>query len=141
MVLFLRTAEALARYLSEKPQTRKSPGYWYRHAAQSLFCNLHSCTTALHCTAGCGVSTFLDDMRKDGYTGECVGIDYSPTAVRAMKKQFPKSKFPNFEFLEVDARDTPFADETFDFVIDKATTDGLLCKLVLYFLSLECLTQ
>jgi hypothetical protein len=65
--------------------------------------------------------------------------------VKALKKMYPASKHPDFAFKEMDARCSKvldadchrdsnlrdlsgFADESFDIVFDKATTDGLLCS-------------
>ena len=71
---------------------------------------------------GLGTSTLLRDMRDDGYSGRLVGIDISENAIRAQR-----SKSISIEVETRDARDTQFDDETFDVVIDKGTTDAVIC--------------
>lgn len=71
------------------------------------------------------MSRLFTDLRKDGFSGELVGIDYSPSVIKQMKQLYPK-----FTWVEGDAHDMRkhFANESFDLVIDKATSDGLLCS-------------
>lgn len=147
---------------------------------------------------GCGVSTFFeqlqapmkegadeseDDEKEEsgdgtadvggaGFTGECIGLDYSPTVVSHLRDRFPSSNHPHLHWIcgdachllpDVDAAVekprgkakkarksagastdeaasssappplTPaeqalFAPESFSLILDKATSDGMLCS-------------
>ncbi len=61
---------------------------------------------------GCGKGAFTSRMRQF-ITGRIVALDISGTAVQAAR-----SRFPEIEFLEADARkDLPFDDKSFDLVV------------------------
>eukprot|EP01121_Diplochlamys_sp_Union-15-3_P017867 TRINITY_DN6382_c0_g1_i2.p1 TRINITY_DN6382_c0_g1~~TRINITY_DN6382_c0_g1_i2.p1 ORF type:complete len:169 (-),score=36.14 TRINITY_DN6382_c0_g1_i2:23-529(-) len=65
-------------------------------------------------------------MYKDKYTGELIGIDYSPTAIAEMTKKRDQIGAETIKFIEMDATQMKFGVNEFDIVIDKATTDGLI---------------
>jgi ubiquinone/menaquinone biosynthesis C-methylase UbiE len=82
-------------------------------------------------TIGCGVSTLFGDMLKDDWKGTMLGIDYAPSVVAHMRGVYPSStsEYKSITFDKIDAHDmNTLADASFDFIIDKATTDGLLCS-------------
>eukprot|EP01062_Namystynia_karyoxenos_P042276 TRINITY_DN30847_c0_g1_i1.p1 TRINITY_DN30847_c0_g1~~TRINITY_DN30847_c0_g1_i1.p1 ORF type:complete len:305 (+),score=88.15 TRINITY_DN30847_c0_g1_i1:70-915(+) len=74
---------------------------------------------------GCGVSAFLADARKSGHKGRLVGIDFSRRAVEVSRERY--GGVAGLEIQVGDARRMPFADASFDLVLDKATMDGQLC--------------
>lgn len=74
---------------------------------------------------GCGISSFLKDLRmRGGARGRLVGIDYSATAVELCSRMHAAR---DVEYIEMDAKHMSFEDCHFDIVVDKATLDGQLC--------------
>lgn len=77
---------------------------------------------------GCGISSFFEDLAGEGYKGHWVGVDFSGEAIKQMRSTYPRSKYPTWEFLEADVRRMhTLSTKSFDLVIDKATTDALVC--------------
>ena len=73
---------------------------------------------------GCGTSRLLCDMREAGYAGRLVGVDCAAAALRSVKG---RSEACRVELVEADATTlAPFADATFDVVVDKGTVDALI---------------
>ena len=73
---------------------------------------------------GCGTSRLLCDMREAGYAGRLVGVDCAAAALRSVKE---RSEACDVELVEADATTlAPFADATFDVVVDKGTIDALI---------------
>ena len=73
---------------------------------------------------GCGTSRLLCDMREAGYAGRLVGVDCAAAALRSVKE---RSEACRVELVEADATTlAPFADATFDVVVDKGTVDALI---------------
>ena len=73
---------------------------------------------------GCGTSRLLCDMREAGYAGRLVGVDCAAAALRSVKE---RSESCHVELVEADATTlAPFADATFDVVVDKGTVDALI---------------
>ena len=73
---------------------------------------------------GCGTSRLLCDMREAGYAGRLVGVDCAAAALRSVKE---RSEACHVELVEADATTlAPFADATFDVVVDKGTVDALI---------------
>ncbi len=61
---------------------------------------------------GCYRAHYLELLRKDGWEGEYTGIDITPAFIEECKKKFPDEKFQIG-----DARQLPFADNSFDVVM------------------------
>lgn len=57
---------------------------------------------------------------------EVTDADNSPSAVRIMGQRH--SGLDKYSCVEADALELPFADGSFDAVLDKGTLDGLLCR-------------
>lgn len=73
---------------------------------------------------GCGNAELSEEMYDDGYRNS-VNIDISNICIAEMKE---RSKHRvGMQWLEMDAMDMSFEDETFDIVIDKSTLDAILC--------------
>ncbi|UJR35515.1 hypothetical protein I4U23_028269 [Adineta vaga] len=77
---------------------------------------------------GCGLSNIFDDLSDDSFNGPFVGVDYSPIAINQCKKI---KKNTNYHYLILDMMQKskpslPY--QSFGLVIDKATTDGILCN-------------
>lgn len=85
--------------------------------------------TAVALDLGCGTSFFLRDLKKDGYQGKCVGLDYSEVAVKAMNK---RRDCKTCEFVRGDATRLKKAllegnvKVPIDVVLDKSLMDTLL---------------
>jgi SAM-dependent methyltransferase len=76
---------------------------------------------------GCGLSKVFDELFNDHFIGPFVGIDYSSIAI----KQCQKTAKTNSYYLTLDMMkkakpDLPF--NSFGLIIDKGTTDGILCN-------------
>ncbi|CAF1121167.1 unnamed protein product [Adineta steineri] len=77
---------------------------------------------------GCGLSNILNELSKDHFIGPFVGIDYSSIVINQCKKI---KKNSNYHYLTLDMMQKqkpslPF--NTFGIIIDKGTTDGILCN-------------
>lgn len=73
--------------------------------------------------AGCGNAMFQIDMHDAGYTG-LVCADYSSVVIRQMEKVHSERQI---EWAVVDCTSMPYADGSFDAVIDKSLLDCLHC--------------
>jgi ubiquinone/menaquinone biosynthesis C-methylase UbiE len=74
---------------------------------------------------GCGDAPLLTGM--SAHEGRLVGIDFSGEVVARLKQEADMAEGSHVEFLQMDARKLSFDDNSFDFVIDKGTTDAMLC--------------
>ncbi len=73
---------------------------------------------ALDCATGAGFFAFLlADLGCD-----TTGVDYSEEMVAEAKANAEKLRYPPIEFLQMDAQDMSFEDETFDFIISRNMT-------------------
>ena len=79
---------------------------------------------------GCGVSYLFGDMLADGFDGSLTGIDYVSSVIRQQTKVYPVDLFPSIEFKECNALKllSHFEKDSFSLIIDKATSDGMLCS-------------
>jgi SAM-dependent methyltransferase len=77
---------------------------------------------------GCGVSDIFHDMMQDGFTGKLIGVDNVPLVVERCQEKYVQS--PNVSFMVADIRKLTehFSSESIDIVLDKATSDGVLCS-------------
>ncbi|KAJ1452782.1 S-adenosyl-L-methionine-dependent methyltransferase [Pelagophyceae sp. CCMP2097] len=73
---------------------------------------------------GCGNSKLLVDMRADGFEGRLVAVDFVESALETQRKLGAEEK--GIELLRTDVRSTPFADESFDLIVDKGTVDAMI---------------
>ncbi|KAH7426419.1 hypothetical protein KP509_10G001400 [Ceratopteris richardii] len=74
---------------------------------------------------GCGNAALSEDMVKDGYQ-RITNIDISSVVIEAMRKKYKDCT--QLSCLTMDVRDmSSFADQEFDFVIDKGVLDSLMC--------------
>jgi ubiquinone/menaquinone biosynthesis C-methylase UbiE len=76
---------------------------------------------------GCGLSKIFEELSDDHFTGPFVGVDYSPVVINQCKK----IKRNNHYYLTLDLmqKQTPHLPvDSFSFIIDKGTTDGILCN-------------
>lgn len=85
---------------------------------------------------GCGNSLFGEDMRKDGWNGRMMNVDYSQVVIDQMKerhdnevKKSSGKKSAPMEFMCHDiTTGLPFDDESFDLIVAKGTFDAVLCS-------------
>ncbi|XP_044267613.1 eEF1A lysine and N-terminal methyltransferase homolog [Tribolium madens] len=73
---------------------------------------------------GCGNSTLGRDLYDIGYNN-VTNIDISQVVIRQMLSQNEKER-PNLKYLQMDALDMSFNDESFSVVLDKGTLDALM---------------
>ncbi|XP_063922561.1 eEF1A lysine and N-terminal methyltransferase homolog [Zophobas morio] len=73
---------------------------------------------------GCGNSTLGRDLYDIGYH-KITNIDISQVVIRQMLSQTEKER-PNLKYLQMDALDMSFNDESFTVVVDKGTLDALM---------------
>lgn len=74
---------------------------------------------------GCGNSLLSEEMYLDGYSN-ITSIDYSRNAINIMSAR-AYSRGYDLKYLEMDARNLNFKDESIDVVLDKGTIDALMC--------------
>ena len=76
-------------------------------------------------------------MRRDGWTGEIVNIDFSSVVINQMSKkqdvmherEGKQSFAPKMKFVCADiTQGLPFVDSSFDLIICKGTFDSILCS-------------
>ena len=70
---------------------------------------------------GCGNSKMSTQMIKDGYKN-ITNIDISDVVINKMK-----SEYPDEIYIEMDATNMTFKDNSFDCLVDKGTLDALMC--------------
>lgn len=74
---------------------------------------------------GCGNSTMSADMYNEGFTN-ITNIDISDTVIKNMREKY--SHLEGMTWHTMDVRKMPqFTNQQFDLVIDKGTTDAILC--------------
>ncbi|KAK8790051.1 hypothetical protein WA158_006831 [Blastocystis sp. Blastoise] len=71
---------------------------------------------------GCGNSNLSEQLYKAGYHN-ITNIDYSEVVIQKMEEQY--ECYPGMKFIVMDATNMGFDNESFDFVIDKATIDAV----------------
>jgi len=74
---------------------------------------------------GCGNSRLGEEMHKDGFT-DVINIDFSKEVINNMKEQ-AVGPTPGLQYLLMDARRLEFSSNSLRLVIDKGTTDAVLC--------------
>jgi ubiquinone/menaquinone biosynthesis C-methylase UbiE len=81
---------------------------------------------------GCGDSPLLTGLLSSGHSGELHGIDYSDTIIAKVIDDQVKSSqlIKTIVYKEMDARSLSYEDDTWDSVIDKGTTDAILCDKI-----------
>jgi demethylmenaquinone methyltransferase/2-methoxy-6-polyprenyl-1,4-benzoquinol methylase len=67
--------------------------------------------------------TFLEMLKRVEPANTVYGIDLSSAMLEKTRKRAVKNGYPNFDLREGDARDLPFADETFDVVYNSFMLD------------------
>ncbi|CAF1649251.1 unnamed protein product [Adineta ricciae] len=77
---------------------------------------------------GCGLSNIFDELADNSFSGPFIGTDYSQIVISHCKKM---KKPSNFHYLKLDMMQKskpslPY--QSFGLIIDKATTDGILCN-------------
>lgn len=76
---------------------------------------------------GCGISRIFDHLSDDNFIGPFLGVDYSPIAVAECKKIKKNNySYMMFDMMEKSIPSLPM--KNFGLIIDKATTDGILCR-------------
>lgn len=73
---------------------------------------------------GCGNSVLSQEMYDNGYTN-IVNIDISGVVIDQMKQR--NEDRPLMKWLQMDALDLEFEENSFDVVLDKSTLDAILC--------------
>ncbi|KAL5715104.1 hypothetical protein ACHQM5_016980 [Ranunculus cassubicifolius] len=73
---------------------------------------------------GCGNSKLGEELYKDGIT-DITCIDLSPVAVQKMQKRLLDKGYKDIKVLVANMLQLPFAEESFDVVIEKGTMDVL----------------
>jgi len=74
---------------------------------------------------GCGNSKFSEHLYDLGYKN-ITNIDFSGIVIDQMKERY-KESYPEITFLEMDACDMTFENNSFDFILDKGLLDSILC--------------
>lgn len=73
---------------------------------------------------GCGNSLLSEEMYDAGFRN-IVNVDISGVVVEQMRQR--NKQRPLMQWLEMDALDLGFAEQSFDVVLDKSTLDAVLC--------------
>ena len=73
---------------------------------------------------GCGNSVLSENLYDNGYTN-IVNIDISGIVIDQMKKR--NTHRPLMTYIQMDALDLEYEDDSFDVVFDKSTLDAILC--------------
>lgn len=68
---------------------------------------------------GCGDGKLTEEIARLLPRGSALGIDSSPEMIDFARESFPRERFPNLDWMVVDARELPFTDE-FDVVFSNA---------------------
>lgn len=85
---------------------------------------------------GCGNSPFGEQMRRDGWNGEIVNVDYSSVVIDHMRSKYEGDCHrrddeygrPKMKWICADVtKGLPFEDESFDLIVCKGTFDAVLC--------------
>lgn len=94
----------------------------YSHFRHLILDHIHPNFSVLE--LGCGNSQLSDEMYKNGIKN-ITCTDLSPIAVEKVQKRLLLKEFKEIKAMVADMLDLPFADETFDVVIEKGTMDVL----------------
>lgn len=99
---------------------------WYQqYSGLAPLLHMYAPKTSRILMVGCGNAVMSEDMVNDGYQ-DIINIDISSVVIEAMQKKY--KDFPQLKYLTMDVRDmSSFADNEFDFVIDKGMLDSLMC--------------
>jgi spermidine synthase len=73
---------------------------------------------------GCGNSTLGRDLHDIGYK-KIINIDISQVVIRQMLSQSAKER-PDLKYVQMDALDMSFANDSFSAILDKGTLDALM---------------
>jgi ubiquinone/menaquinone biosynthesis C-methylase UbiE len=136
---WLQTYRSLRPYLSTETLTSPSGSSYVKsqlkeNEAVPYFPSYDACRVLI---LGCGNSTFGEEMRNDGWSGEIVNVDFSSVVIDQMNKKYDekhkregKQLFgPKMKFVCADiTKGIPFEDESFDLIICKGTLDSILCS-------------
>ena len=76
---------------------------------------------------GCGLSKIFDELSQDDFLGPFIGIDYSPVVINQCKKIMNKKNYSYMTVNMMQKRKPLLANNSFGLILDKATTDGILC--------------
>lgn len=108
-------------------RTNYDNGRLYRAIAHRLveFANLHKQQKILDIATGTGIVA-LDAAQKVGSEGKVVGVDISTGMLNNAKQKLAESNLHNVEFIEADAEELDFEDNSFDVV---------LCSLAVFYLT------
>ncbi|KAH7815386.1 putative Endothelin-converting enzyme 2 B (Ece2B) [Monocercomonoides exilis] len=114
------------KYWEERYNTEQAPFDWYlryQHLKPLLapFMTDESCILDI----GCGSSKLAEELYDDGKKNiKC--IDYSANIINKMQDANISAR-PEIDWAEMDVKAMSFDDETFDLIIDKGTSDAILC--------------
>ena len=125
--VFERSVYAEKEFWNERFRKEKKMFDWYINWKQlkTSFNTLMLDKSARILIVGCGNSKLTCEMYKDGYKN-LVNIDISDEVVKKMREWHEKEGV-QCEWLEMDACNMSFEDESFDVVVDKGTMDAVLC--------------
>ena len=116
------------KYWEERYESQKGKTFdWLEdyETIKPIFKNLGIKKEGNVLNVGCGNSEFSEKMYNDGYINN-YNIDICPNVINYMKERNKDKKGLNYQVMDVrDMKD--FKDETFDLIIDKSTTDAILC--------------
>ena len=82
---------------------------------------------------GCGLSALFSDLIADGFTGPLLGIDSAPSVLTEQRGRFPPASNPNVSFTSRSLFSTAYLTATpserhrYGLIVDKATSDGIMC--------------
>lgn len=74
---------------------------------------------------GCGTSELSEKIYTEFNQKNITNIDFSRSVIHYMSEK--SKEFPEMLWVEMDAAELKFDDETFDLIIDKGTTDSIYC--------------
>uniref|UniRef100_A0A803LP06 EEF1A lysine methyltransferase 4 n=1 Tax=Chenopodium quinoa TaxID=63459 RepID=A0A803LP06_CHEQI len=94
----------------------------YSHFRHLILENIQPNSSVLE--LGCGNSQLSDEMYKNGIKN-ITCTDLSPIAVEKVQKRLLLKEFKEIKAMVADMLDLPFADDSFDVVIEKGTMDVL----------------
>lgn len=85
--------------------------------AQELLKSLNLTDSASVLDVGCGHGNIIAEISKKVPKGKLIGVDASADMIRLAKELFPKTNYPNLEFLQTKAEEMGFGEGCFDFII------------------------
>lgn len=102
-------------FVARKRDRWRSAGRWYHNRLREIYRFLVSPGQKV-LEIGCGTGDLLAGLQP----ARGVGIDFSPEMIARAA-----SRYPSLEFIEADAHDLSFLNETFDFIILSDTVNDL----------------